>query len=104
MDGFEDRAKERNAHVDGEIQRMKKKMIETEKKLEKVKQKANASRPIHVELNITNNFHLSDGNSSKNQAKMQEMGREVGAAIKSMLLGTVSGDDNAQDCITISQE
>ena len=103
MDGFEDRAKERNAHVDGEIQRMKKKMVETEKKLEKVQQKVNATRPISFVLNnATFNFPASADNNNK--AKMQEMGSAFGSAMKSMLLGTLSDDDNAQDGITIRQE
>ena len=55
----------------------------------------NASRPIHVAFNI---FYVPDSNSSKTQAEMQEMRSEVGSAMKSVLLGTFSDDDNAQDC------
>ena len=55
----------------------------------------NASRPIHVAFNI---FHVPDSNRSKTQAEMQEMRSEVGSAMKSVLLGTFSDDDNAQDC------
>ena len=101
MDGFEDRARERNAHVDGEIEHMKKKMVETEKKLEKVQQKVNATRPV-VFNNAT--FNLPASADNNNKAKMQEMGSAFGSAMKSMLLASASDDDNAQDCITVSQK
>ena len=82
---------------------MKKKMVETEKKLEKVQQKVNSTRPI-VFNNASFNFSASADNNNK--AKMQEMGSAFGSAMKSVLLGTRSDDDNAQDVdgITVRQE
>ena len=89
MDGLEDRARQRNEHVDGEIQRMKMGMVEAEKKLLKVQKKVDASRPVVV---MINNFNVSDDNSSK-------MASELGSALRSALkpLETCSDDDDTQD-------
>ena len=89
MDGLEDRARQRNEHVDGEIQSMKMRTVEAEKKLLKVQKKVDASRPVVV---MINNFNVSDDNSSK-------MASELGSALRSALkpLETCSDDDDTQD-------